>query len=399
MKYGEQETYIAELIYKKVLGIASSEEEQRLSAWLAESPAHEEIRKRLTERIWLDKLYHFGQDIDVVRPMLAMDRRIRKERKPFYMQHWAQAAMFVSCFLLLIGIYLFSQYKEQAPEVKKTWVAHIQPGETKALLTLEDGSTVALQKETQSITHNEQTIAKVEDGHLSYQGDATSKPQEVQMKYNHLRIPKGGEYQLTLSDGTKVWLNSDTYLKFPVAFTANERKVYLDGEAYFEVTPNAKSPFLVESKDQTIRVLGTSFNVSAYSEENNVYTTLVTGSVKVCTLFDKDIELVPGQQSICNLKEAQLTTRPVNVDEIIGWKSGMFVFENQSLAEIMKKLSRWYDFSYHFETAEIERIQFKGKVPRYTDFSEILDLLEESGGLKFRVEDKQVIIKESNQTN
>ena len=209
------------------------------------------------------------------------------------------------------------------------------------------------------------------------------------LAYNTLNVPKGAEFNLVLADGTQVWLNAESKLKYPVVFGSEERVVELEGEGFFKVSKDASRPFRVKTKSQVVEVLGTEFNVDAYPDEGYVYTTLVEGKVKV-DAEGKSLELVPGMQSVVGGQE--MYSRKVNTGDVVSWKNGMFVLEDKSLEEIMSKLARWYDFNIFYQNQAVKEITFKGKIPRYASFESILDILERTGEVKFKVSGQTVTV-------
>ncbi|MDL2319692.1 FecR domain-containing protein [Alistipes sp. OttesenSCG-928-B03] len=216
---------------------------------------------------------------------------------------------------------------------------------------------------------------------------------ELYQVYNTLNVPNGNMYNIYLADGTSVWLNSSSQLKYPAAFVGAERRVYLEGEAYFDVTHDPDKPFVVETARQELRVLGTEFNVSAYREDPRVYTTLSEGMVALRSHgSDAETILLPGQQACLNPESSEFTIRAVNADELISWKSGIFVFEGGTLEQAMCKLSRWYDMEYTFEYESMRRMVLRGSMPVQADISTVLSLLEVSGNVKFTVTDNTIKI-------
>jgi transmembrane sensor len=268
----------------------------------------------------------------------------------------------------------------------------IKPGSNKAYLTLSDGRRIAL---TDSITgtlalQGNVQITKTADGQIVCKVIAGNEMLKGQ--YNTLEAPKGGQYQITLIDGTKVWLNAASTLKYPAQFDNGERKVELSGEAYFEVTKDKKKPFRIVSADQEIEVLGTHFNVNAYSDEAAIRTTLLEGSVKVfrkSTAEDYKI-LNPGQQSV--LMPDAFSVKKVDTEEAIAWKEGFFVFDNDNLKMIMRKLERWYDVDVNCNDIADNKIKITGMISRNTELAEVLRLLEETDKFKFKTEGRRVTI-------
>lgn len=276
---------------------------------------------------------------------------------------------------------------------KTVEVARIMPGSPKACLYLDGGQVVVLDTlvgNRQIAKDNGVEIHKNEKS-LVYSDDSVLVDKPVKMAYNRLEVPRGGEFNIVLQDGTEVWLNADSRLIYPVAFHGKERVVTLEGEAFFVVKRDTARPFFVVSGDQKVRVLGTEFNICAYPDESLVYTTLVEGRVAV-EVGDRKLTLQPGEQSVMDVNDKTLNKQPVNVDEFVGWRKNMFVFEDQNLEQIMAKLTRWYDVKVFYLNEEAKNIIFKGNLPRYAEFSTILEIIEKSSDVKFEVKDHVVTV-------
>ncbi len=254
------------------------------------------------------------------------------------------------------------------------------------MLTLSDGSVINLSAVNDGDIASSQglQITKTHDGQLMYSMKPSSLTEEKSLKsenYNIISTPRGGKYQIILVDGTKVWLNASSSLKFPTSFAANQRSVEVTGEAYFEVTKNEVKPFYVVTKGQTIEVLGTKFNVSAYSDEKNLTTTLLEGSVKI-NAGKQSIIIKPGEQSV--LEKDQLEIGTTNIDEAIAWKNDKFKFNNENIVSLMRKISRWYDVEVEFR-GKISNEGFGGQVSRSRNISEVLEVLQLTGLVHFEI--------------
>ena len=268
---------------------------------------------------------------------------------------------------------------------------NIQTGGNKATLTLEDGSVVALNEgeifQNQNASSNGNALVYT----------AQKDPKEA-LTYNYLTIPRGGQYTLNLSDGTKVWLNSETQLKYPVDFIAGQTRTVelVYGEAYFEVSPSTKhkgARFVVLNDAQKIEVLGTEFNVKAYSNESSITTTLVHGRISIDYLTHQQI-LNPDQQAVVDKNTKTLTVNTVDVFHDISWKDGIFSFDNKSLKNIMVVLSRWYDFEVEFRSKTIENELFIGSLGKNDKIEDILSNLRELGVINnFKIDDKTITIE------
>ena len=234
-------------------------------------------------------------------------------------------------------------------------------------------------------------IIRSDNKQLSYHSDK----QTGKTKFNTLKIPRGAEYFVILSDSTRVWLNSETTLKYPVVFESGPRIVELTGEAYFEIAPDKEKPFIVLTEDQKVEALGTAFNINSYAENQSIQTTLVEGKVKVYpeNKSEKGVVLDPGQQAVYLPGEDIIEVQNVNIDEYISWKDGFFHFREKSLKEMMVTLGRWYDINAEFEDSSKAEIKFTGVIKRYEEFNRILELLEKTEEVKFEIDNKDVSIK------
>jgi len=295
-----------------------------------------------------------------------------------------------ACVLLVITtLYLFLGRKnDERPRVYSTNQSFVdqpvKPGGNKAYLTLSDGSVVHLDSMAKGTFTNQGNtmIVKKDDGQLEY---IFSKTKEHTSVYNTLNVPRGGEYQLILSDGTKVWLNASSSLKYPTQFEEKERKVVLSGEGYFEVKRDEQHPFIVEAGEANIQVLGTKFNASAYANDTQNEVNLVEGTVRVEQRENKsrNVVLKPGYEAVLKGRESGIVVKKANLEVALAWKNGMFIFEEESLGNIMKKLSRWYNVDFEYENGVDTLYHFTGRIQKYERFSEILHLLELTKKVKF----------------
>lgn len=291
--------------------------------------------------------------------------------------------------ILCVGILLFSidrTEEDPASESAASAVDPILPGGNKATLTLTDGSAIVL---------NEAQPEIIVSGDSITYGDGTQLVEEKQRTGDYLQLAahRGGTYQITLSDGTKVWLNSDSKLRYPVQFAGNERIVELDGEAFFDVaeqqTPQGKRPFLVKTKSQTVEVLGTQFNISAYHDEFAEYTTLVEGAVQISKDAGMVQRLLPGQQGIVSKGPIQIKTVDVNV--FTAWKDGYFAFPDVHIREVMKSIARWYDIEVEYQGDFVDSY-FGGTISRFEDFETLLETIALTGSVKFKIIGRRVIV-------
>lgn len=312
-------------------------------------------------------------------------------KKNSYLKYWVAAAsviLAVSVSLLLFkGKTAIENISKNKPGLAKN---SIVPGSNKAILTLADGSTINLDNSNKgTLTHQgAATINKLNNGQLVY--NATNQPDNGATLYNTATTPRGGQYQVVLSDGTKVWLNSASSIKYPVTFSGKERHIELAGEAYFEVAKNKKMPFTIAVKGNNIEVLGTHFNVMAYNDDDNLVTTLLEGSVKI-KKGGSEALLKPGQQAIIDDGQEKYIVSEVNTDDAVAWKNGYFVFDNENIQSIMKKVARWYDIDVKYAGVTKDQ-SFGGTVSRFSDVNELLKVLELTGTIHFKIEGRTITV-------
>lgn len=328
---------------------------------------------------------------------LMLSKELAAEKKVFRLEKNRQRILYGAAASLVIGLvttgFFFNSNRFAPSEMKTPIVVNntIEIGTDKATLTLEDGTIVALQKgnnyQTKTVRSNGEQIVY----------DA-GKRNSSKTAFNYLTIPRGGQFHLVLSDGTKVWLNSETQLKYPVAFTDGvTRQIELVyGEAYFEVSPSSKhkgAKFKVLNQSQEVQVLGTQFNIKAYRDETNVYTTLVEGKVAISNLGKNQI-LKPSEQSNLNLQDKTIAISKVDVYSEISWMEGVFSFRKKPLGEIMKVLSRWYDIDVQFENEELEKVEFNGVLGKEQKIEDILKRIKKFKVINdYEIKNKKVILK------
>jgi len=279
-----------------------------------------------------------------------------------------------AAIILLTGAGLFYYKNRPVANQQSSLVKQdIKPGGNKAYLTLANGKKIALIEAQNGALAKQGTITinKTLDGQVVYTAAATAAQNSELVTYNAIETPRGGQYRLTLADGTKVWLNAASSIKYPVAFAGNERKVEITGNVYFEVEHNAAKPFRVVCNGQIVEDLGTHFNINAYSDENAVKTTLLEGSVKVSSAGEAKI-LKPGEQA--QLVRGNILVAQVNVDEVVAWKNGLFDFKDADIETVMRQLSRWYDVDIEYR-GKISEALFTGKLYREVNVSQVLDML------------------------
>jgi ferric-dicitrate binding protein FerR (iron transport regulator) len=296
--------------------------------------------------------------------------------------------------------------KTQVTTVAKNDIA---PGGNKAVLTLADGSTIVLDNEANGVVAQEGNakVVKLKNGQLMYaKADDGSASASGTVAYNTLSTPKGGQYNIELPDGSKVWLNAASSITYPTAFDAKERKVQVTGEAYFEVarviTENdgKRVPFIVDIRNKTnggdmgqVQVLGTHFNINAYEDEDAVKTTLLEGKVKFVNRQKDSLLLKPGQQAIASKQTSLSIDQSPNVEQIMAWKNGVFHFENADIKAVMRQVSRWYDVEVIYKRSLDSDDHLFFEVTRNTNLSDVLRVLNLAGGAKYSIQDKKIIVQ------
>ena len=347
---------------------------------------------------------HFSEDLENSREISpetsaklfkAIHDKISAESKPVRrrvipLRKIAVAATVMG--LLLLSTFLLynrntSKETANAEVDKRRFKNDVLPGGDKATLTLADGSTVVLD-DARNGTLAQQGSSKVikVDGKLMYD-PANNNSKEI--VYNTISTPNGGQYQLELPDGSLVWLNATSSIHFPTSFVGKERRVEVTGEAYFEVAKNRDMPFIVTVNGSEVQVLGTHFNVNAYSDEDNVKTTLLEGSVKFVSGTNINM-LRPGQQSQLASNGLIKVVSNVDVDEVVAWKNGMFDFDNAGIETVMRQLSRWYDVEIEYKGKTDD--QFIAEMRRNIKLSDALKALELTGKVKFEIQGKKIIV-------
>ncbi|OYX86557.1 MAG: hypothetical protein B7Y83_00965 [Flavobacteriales bacterium 32-34-25] len=304
-----------------------------------------------------------------------------KEPSVVSLFNWKKIAVAASILVAIgIGTFTLLQKKDQSPVMVASKTKNDkEPGKTGAILTLSNGSKIVLDSLGNGLIANQNnTSITKKNGGLVYKAG-----KNTQIAFNTMTTPRARQYNLELSDGTKVWLNASSSITFPTSFAANERKVILHGEAYFEVAKDKKRPFRVAVNDMQVNVLGTHFNINAYENEANVNTTLLEGSVLI-TEKNQNVLLKPGQQAQKQKSGAIVVNNNVNLEEVMGWKNGVFYFENASIQTVLRQLSRWYDVDIVFEKGIPERT-FEGEIQRNLQLSQVLKILEKNK-VHFKIE-------------
>ncbi|WP_420320129.1 FecR family protein [Flagellimonas sp.] len=371
------------LILKKLNNKLTKAEEQVFNDWISESKMHRSYFEKVQESY----LQQSPNIVDIQKGWERINSKINPTKGFF--KYWKYAAAAVVVALLSLP-FLLTEQEPTAPPTVNVVGNTIEIGTDKATLTLEDGTRVPLEK---GKAFNTQTLSS-NGKELVYK---TKSEAAKAIKYNTLTIPRGGQFYLVLSDGTKVWLNSDSELRYPVTFANNmPRKVeLLYGEAYFEVSPstnNNGTHFLVATQGQEVDVIGTEFNIRAFKEDSFIETTLVNGKVAI-----KDegsiSNLTPGYQSRLDKGSREISIAQADVRTIISWKDGLFSFKNMALEDIMTVLSRWYDVEVNIVNEKVAKVTFNGVFNRNQDLENILSIIQNTNEAKLTTKEKTIMVE------
>lgn len=361
--------------------------DEEVTAWLKEKDHVElldeiaAIRQKLSGQ-------SYGENSE--EEFLYLEKSIYDRKSRRMTLRWSIAASII----LLVGLFVGRTISgvRDIHEEQELAKSVMQPGTSKAILMMADGKEVVLEQgQNLNILLNERVRVATSSQGIVYEEYGKGMVTE---EYNKLTTPIGGEYSLVLSDGTKVFLNADSELKYPVEFSDGKRIVDLKGEAYFEVHKDSLRPFIVRMNGAEVTVLGTSFNVNTYGDDGQIYTTLVNGSVRVSSVKNGQAEVLkPGMQSVMDVQSGQLTVREVDVEPYVAWREGRFVFRAMTLDLIMRQLQRWYDFEVFYQNPEMAEKRFGFKLEKYEHVDSLLKILELTGEVKFEMLGKSLTVK------
>ncbi|OKS87014.1 FecR family protein [Mucilaginibacter polytrichastri] len=368
-----ENTRAKSLIKKYIAGTCTAEEQAIVESWYEKTLSTREVTlaepdyDSIEEEIW---------------------SKLSKQQMPV-INIWPRIAIAASILMILsASAYFFWYYQPSQQQIAIIQKQDIPPGSNKAILTLNNGRQITLTGARKGILANQGNtkINKAADGEVIYNAPASGQDEVM---YNTMTTPRGGQYHLVLADGTHVWLNAASSIKYPTAFTEDYREVTITGEVYFEVAHNPAKPFRVAAGNQTTEVLGTHFNINAYADEQIMKTTLLEGSIKVSTSGQVNL-LKPGQQAQFDGNKMQVIDH-ANTEEAIAWKNGYFRFNNQNIRDIMSKLSRWYDIDVAYE-GMVSNEGYYGTISRYKNISEVLEMLQQTKGVHFSIKGRRVTV-------
>ncbi|MEQ2911073.1 FecR family protein [Butyricimonas faecihominis] len=374
----------ASLIKKSLIKDLSDKEQKELDQ-LLDDQSLQDVYKELSARGYLKKQFMEYEKYSSQKAYREFKER-RGHSGRIRIVRWV--AVVAAVWVLALGVTLWMTFGKKENVAPLPVASKIIPaGEKKATLTLADGTEVHVEEITAQILQEKGMNIEYRNGEIVYH---KSEEKTTEVVYNKLEVPRGGECMIKLDDGTKVWVNAETKLKYPVAFVGDRREVVLEGEAFFDVAKNEK-PFIVKTSFGDVRVLGTAFGISAYASESESYTTLVRGKVSVEREGGEPVVILPGEQVVTS-KDGKMIKQQVDVEEFVGWKDGIYVFKEKSLGEIMKTLERWYNISVDFQEKSLVDLPFTGNLKRYDDINVFFDALTRTGDMKYRVEGNQVIL-------
>lgn len=366
-----------------------------------EELSEEEVKQwlELTEnRQLLDELAAVKRTLrqaDFSQQKFGVFRSLEKEitGKRIQMRRWWMSVAAIVICSVGLGMWFWLPVSEIQIAENNPQLSDIRPGSARAQLVLAGGESIALgNKSTRIETTAVTGIINDSANGLNYSGVAVKG--QVETEYNTLRVPVGGFYKLELADGTKVWLNAASELKFPVQFNGPKREVFLKGEGYFQVAHDPEHKFVVHLKNSEVTVLGTVFNINAYEEEENVYTTLAEGSVAFYSQQQqRQVILKPGMQGVMDIKDGTMSVSEVDPSLYSAWVEGRFVFRAMDLEMIMRQLERWYDCEIFYQNPQAKKYEFRGVISRDMEIRQVLDIIEETTDLKFDIKGRTIMVK------
>ena len=377
---------IARWIAEDLANVINAVDKKELDDWLAESGENPATYQELREAFISGEGNPPYSEREVQQQLKIF--YARKNKKSILIKYWYRYA---AILVVLIGLAGFIRWQISQKDRKTVDVMRpsIQMAQGTTRLILSTGKEIMLTDSLQIVKEEPSVDIQVSSQGLFYnKGEATDE-KDV---YNKLLVPRGGEFKVQLADGTNVWLNSQSELRYPVRFEGKERVIYLKGEGYFEVAPNREKPFIVKTSESIdVRVLGTKFNIAAYAEDVDVTTTLIEGSVEVI-LPEQVVSIVPNEQLVFNKLDNTYKRKQVDASIYAAWKDGACVFEDQTLEQIMERLRRWYEMEVFYTNEEIKNYRFTGDLMKCENFEKAVRMIEEVAGVRVEINDKCVII-------
>ncbi len=380
-----------EILSRVIKGKSSDLEDEKFIEWYSGKRKQKNFIKDVRSFYALSEDREYVSEEHINKEWKKFVRSVSPLHRICYCSIKVAASIIIVCCLTVSFWYI--NKKILSPEIV---VETINSGEHKAMLILTDGSRYVLSSNKDKVIESNGLLIKNKNKSLTFESgvDVNNTDSVIyEQKYNTIRVPRFGEYNLTLSDGTKVWLNAMSSLSFPNVFKGDTREVKVEGEVYFDVKHNPDKPFIVLCNNIQVKVLGTEFNIRSY-EKNKIATTLVNGKVEM-NYLDKPgstVILKPGEQGLAESEKPKIDISKVNVSSVTAWKSGEFLFENRRLEDIMKELSMWYDINVFYENLDIKNERFYAYINRSDDFKKVLKKFEVTEKINIRVKGKNVII-------
>lgn len=379
-----------EIITSVVNGEATPEEQQKLDEWMACSEENRRLFEKVRRTMEGITPQHPVPEFDSMAGWDRFLKNIPQERKQRNLRPvwWSAVGCAAAIALFLLVTPYFSETPVTAPE-------EIQPGSSKAILVVDNQSPIHIGNQSLQLSSGGSKIENDSLSGLSFQ--STDEEDAAEITYSKLIIPLGGEYKLTLADGTQVWLNSESEIRFPSAFTGDKREVEFSGEAYFKVATDSTRPFYVKTNDISVKVYGTEFNVRAYHEDPCIATTLVEGRVSVIPAGEekREVKIEPSQQLTYSKAGQQIEIREVDVNLYTSWKTGYYTFENTSLKEMFNYLRRWYIFDVTYQDKELENLTFTGEFQKDHPIEYGLELIRLTCEVDFNIDGHHIIVRKS----
>ena len=377
-----------ELIYQAILSTlaheATNEEQKIVDEWLRESEENREEYEGMRRMYEKATAPRKPKQFDADRAWKQVADHTIYKKKSWYLSMWVRYAAVVAV-VVASGLFFITDWFRADSLDEIDMMAYNEP-----TLLLEGGDEIDLSGRSFTMKRDQALIKNDADNLLSYEAEGGTD--KAKIVHNRLIIPRGKMYRLVLEDGTKVWLNSETELSYPSRFTGTKREVKLLGEAFFEVTPDKERPFYVKANGMDIRVLGTSFNVSAYQDSESTSTTLVEGSVAVSTANGAERTITPSERLAYNKKSHQLSVEKVDTELYTSWINGEFKFRDMRLEDIMKKVNRWYNCQIRFEDPSIKELRFSGAAERDRPVEYLLELIQKVTEVNFEIENKTIVL-------
>ena len=370
-------THIADLIIAELTGKIDDAGRNELENWKHESPEHLRLYNLYQSPDFIARKFEFIKEYSAIEAYQEFAGRVKQaKRQKRTLVLYRYVAAVVLLFVLSGSFYFFHDTKDESI----AFVQKIQPGSCKAILTEPDGTKIDISDTT--------FLAFVQKSVMSRKNEE----EVVETLYHTITIPRGGEYDLLLSDGSRLRMNSESEIRVPVTFEKGQREVFMKGEIYFDIVRDSLAPFVVHTHQGDIRVLGTSFNVRDYQDENFLETTLVNGKVA----FERGGNysyLKPGEQLRLNKEDGKTTVETVDVLLYCSWKDGRFVFEKQRLEVIMNTIARWYNINVFYESSSVKDILFTGNIKRYSDLEQVVNMLKLINKIDIEIKDRNVFVR------